>query len=202
MSRAAGKRPQRYDVIEISSDDDIPARPQLHQHKRQRKAGTMEQPISLSDSEIGEPQRNTTNGAFEPQQNMVQNQDMNDAFSDPVDYVCDSGDNNHPTVRSAVRDAFGIVQSSEPHAEDNCLQRVLELYPDIAHDHVITLHRESGGSIQTVIEKLLKGEFYPKEKDKKRPTQAGQDEDTGADDSKRYQAQDRAAAAGRTKNAM
>lgn len=61
----------------------------------------------------------------------------------------------------------------KPLSEQGCLTQVLEIFPDISHDHVGQLYRDSvaAGELtfdfcETLVRKILDGGTYPKEKDK------------------------------------
>lgn len=77
-------------------------------------------------------------------------------------------------------DEVEVVGPTEPVSEPYaiCLEKVLELFPDIAHDHVrklweagqtsSTIGREETVTSQQLVEVLLDGGSYPKERDRLR----------------------------------
>ena len=119
-----------------------------------------------------------------------------------------------PTLRDAgdlrlFADDFAFEEAAEPaHPEQACLERVLEVFPDIDHEHVRQLYqarplaREGGAPNGTpseeLILKILDGGVYPKEKERrselkrKRAASAGSNEEETA----AWEAADRERASG------
>lgn len=84
--------------------------------------------------------------------------------------------------------------------EEKCLQHTLEMFPDIAHNHVMLLFGETEGDIQAVLERIMETPNYPKERDCK--TKEIAREPTVEVEEKRFTAQDREIAKGRKRQAM
>jgi len=72
---------------------------------------------------------------------------------------------------------LAVTLDDENFTPDACLQRVLELFPDIKHEHVLELWEEfnptsdvpGAARLEGIIEKLLSGASYPKEERTKSP---------------------------------
>ncbi|KAM3424729.1 hypothetical protein BST61_g6716 [Cercospora zeina] len=89
-----------------------------------------------------------------------------------------------------------------PHfSSDTCLQRVLEVFPDVSHEHVLSLYTELGQQqppllgpdiYENIVTKLVEAESYPKQSKGKQPAakrKAGGELQN--DDFKRWQGPDR-----------
>lgn len=85
--------------------------------------------------------------------------------------------------------------------EDKCLHRVLEMFPDIAHDHVMKLFGETEGHIHDILERIIETANYPKQRDRKEK-EAAPRASTAEVEEKRFTAQDRETARGRKRQAM
>lgn len=100
-------------------------------------------------------------------------EDSDDSFFD--DYLNEEVSGVHI---SPVPGRTTTPYSSDPHATvssyDTCLAEILEIFPDISREHVQTLYNnlnhQNGPYAQTaaqiLIEKVLDGGNYPKEKDR------------------------------------
>jgi TRIAD3 protein (E3 ubiquitin-protein ligase RNF216) len=71
--------------------------------------------------------------------------------------------------------AFFDPHPPQTFTEDDCLQKVLDIFPDIAHDHVLSLYREglhdgvSGSDwCDRLITQLLDNGPYPKERERRK----------------------------------
>lgn len=51
--------------------------------------------------------------------------------------------------------------------QDDCLERVLAMFPDISHEYVCGLHNTWSGKVDIIMDKILASTGYPKERDSK-----------------------------------
>jgi hypothetical protein len=91
------------------------------------------------------------------------------------------GDRTQPIADLALSlDGSGAVyevqeQPTARFTEADCLSKVLEIFPDICHNHVVTRFREGVANglhprlwCDDLIVEIIEAKIYPKEKDKKR----------------------------------
>lgn len=81
-------------------------------------------------------------------------------------------------IAVAINEENSFANNEQTFDPNTCLQRVLELFPDIKHEYVLELWEESQASsdvvpavarLEAVIERLLSGPSYPKEERIKSP---------------------------------
>lgn len=62
----------------------------------------------------------------------------------------------------------GTPQLNQPFPDivpyEDCLARTLQMFPDVAHDHVLELHTSMHGSVQLVLDHIIEHSDYPKQK--------------------------------------
>lgn len=98
-----------------------------------------------------------------------------------IDLTRDSPDPHASTsLPTSNQPLTSVPDSSPPAAEDICLARVLELFPDISHEYVKHLHschkskdtsdqhNNTSVYLEPVIEDILAESSYPKEKNSKK----------------------------------
>ncbi|KXL46230.1 hypothetical protein M433DRAFT_4038, partial [Acidomyces richmondensis BFW] len=107
--------------------------------------------------------------------------------------------------------SFGIVVGDQDLTFDVCLQRVLEIFPDVSHDHVLKLYEDfdEGGDfgnlrgyarLDSIVEQLVSGPPYPKQdkvkatakKRKREERMEDDDEDEDDDQLRVWERRDRA----------
>lgn len=109
----------------------------------------------------------------------------------------------NPLRQEALEQEAAYARDSENFTADLCLTRVLNMFPDIDHQHVITLYNAyddqgaealpGGARLEAIVEKLLSGEAYPRQT-KPPQLKRKREEDATDQDSKRWEGPGREAA--------
>ena len=178
---ATGKRPVEYIEIDDSdTEDEAPARPAKFTRTTGTDAGTYMAPIDLSHPYPSE-QLTLDPGmlammddgwrgfGFEPL-NAQDYADLGIPMPNPTTPGL-SVPLDHDMLSAMSRDGFQQIPDPDPSllvdprlTEDECLLRVLDLFPDVEHDHVLKLARGNGNALTLIIEDLMQS-GYPKEVD-------------------------------------
>ena len=100
-----------------------------------------------------------------------------------------------------LHDDFQFVKEEMVFTSDMCLQQVLDVFPDVSHEHVLQLFNELGQSVppmpgadryENIVNKLVEAESYPKQgKGKQSELKRKPDDDLKQDDFKRWEGPDR-----------
>ncbi|KAK4543562.1 hypothetical protein LTR36_005457 [Oleoguttula mirabilis] len=99
--------------------------------------------------------------------------------------------------------AGAVALSNEAFTADTCLQRVLEIFPDISHDHVTKLYNDFEANsdyenlpgparLDNIIDQLVSAASYPKQEKGKQPIKKRKREDSiDEGDTKKWEGPDR-----------
>jgi hypothetical protein len=83
----------------------------------------------------------------------------------------------HEDPNNPGQETYDTTPITDPHDYLGILQEVLQVFPDISHEHVHDIYKKDienrspyqvGSPSQVLIEKILDGTPYPKERDKKK----------------------------------